>query len=123
MVNLQIGLVHFFQVDEALAAIFLNELIFDLLGKTGAAAKPSELLLLRIGKPVGRNLPAIGRFDPKGLELNAQFPNIPCRSRRMIVTIFALQLFRSDVAVLENVVYHGLGTLARDGRAQIKEVF
>ena len=76
MVNLQIGLLHFFKVDEALAAILLKELILDLFGKPGAAAKPPELLFRRIGKTVGRDLPAIGRFDPKGFELNAKLTNI-----------------------------------------------
>ena len=45
MVNLQMGLIHLFQIDEALAAILRDELILDLLGKAGAPAEPPELFL------------------------------------------------------------------------------
>jgi hypothetical protein len=77
MINLQICCIYFFQVDEALAAIFFDQLLFDLFGKTGASAKPSKLFLAGISKTVGCNLPAIGSLDAKGFKLNAQFPNIP----------------------------------------------
>src|ERR1017187_2694313 len=98
-------------------------MIFDLLGKAGAPAETPELFLRRIGKTVGGNLPAIGGLDPEGFELNAQLPDIPRRSRRMIVAVFVLQLFRGDVAVPEDVINHRLGTLAGDGGAQFKELF
>lgn len=104
MVNLQSCLVHFFQINEALAAVFLNELIFDFFGKAGAPAEPPELLFRRIGKTVGGNLPAIGRLNPEGFKLNAPLSDIPRRSRRMIVAVFVFQLIRRDMAVLENVV-------------------
>src|ERR1035441_6682855 len=123
MVNLQIGRIHLFQIYETLAAILRNELIFDLFGKARAPAESSELFLRRIGKTVGGNLPAIGRLDPKGFQLNAQLADIPRRTRRMIVAVFVLQFFRGDVAMLENVVNHRLGTLAGDGGAQFKKLF
>ena len=40
VVNLHIGRIHLFQINEALAAIHRNELIFDLLGQAGALAEP-----------------------------------------------------------------------------------
>src|ERR1019366_4430625 len=104
MVNLQSGLVHFLQVDEALAAIFRNELILDLFGKTGAPAESPELFLRRVGKTVGRDLPPIRRLHPEGFELNAQFPNIARRAWRMIVTVFIFLIFwRCGFAVVDVV--------------------
>ena len=78
------------QIYETLAAILRNELIFDLLGKTGAPAEPAELLLGRVSKPVGGDLATIGGSDAKGFELNAEFPDIPRRPWRMIIAVFVL---------------------------------
>jgi hypothetical protein len=41
----------------------------------------------------------------------------------MVVTVFALQFFRSDVTVLQDMINHGLGAFPCDGLAQLKEFF
>ena len=88
MVNLQLPLRHIFQVDETSAAIFLDGPFLNIFGKACSTAEATELLLRWVGKPVGRDLAAIGGGDAKSFKLNAQFPNVTRGSRRMIITIF-----------------------------------
>src|ERR1039458_1386651 len=123
MVNLQICLVHRFQIDETPAAIFFDQLFFDFFGPTGAPAEAMELLLRRVGEPVGGDFAAIGGGNMKGFELNAQFPNVTRGSRGVIVTVFIFQLFGRDVPVFENVINDGLRAFPGDRGAQFKKLF
>ena len=105
MINLQFGLIHFLQIYEAAAAVFLHELLFDSLGKASPPAKSMELILRCLGKTIGGNFTTICSRNPKRLELNSQFTHISSGAGWMVVAILGLQLFRRDMPVLKNVIY------------------
>lgn len=104
MVDLQIALRHFFEIDETTAAIFCGECVFDDFGKAGAPFESSKFSDLKTPKAISRDLASITARNAEGFDGDAALPNIACRAGRVIVAVAVFEFFRRDRAVLEDVV-------------------
>ncbi len=89
----------------------------SLLGESGATVGFINLHLRRISEAVGGYLPAIAAWDAESLDGDAMLFDISNGSRRMAVAVGALQVFRGDLAVLEQVIDDGLGAFRADAAA------
>lgn len=100
--------------DGTTAVLFCQEVDAKFFGQNYATVELVPLDILRITKGIASNTLAACSDDTCGYEWNATFPNIPSRTRRMLIA-HCLDFFSSDVTMLEYVVDDTPGTLAGDG--------
>jgi len=78
--------------------------------------------LFWVSEFVGSYCPPLGVFNGESFKGNPEFPDIPRCSWGVGVTILALQFFRRNGAMLENVINHRLRSLGRNRFQRLCEV-
>ena len=123
MIDLQIALRQFLQIDEAPAAVFRDQRVLDDLRQSRAPRQSSHFTFAEFAETIRRDLPPVAPTHAKRLNRDAILPHVARGARRMIIAVAFLQFLGRDVTVLEDVINDRSWTLCGDLFAKREQVF